>query len=106
MFINLLFLYSWFGGLYLRLGGLHRRLDSFRPMVSNIVQIMGNVMATATFREFCYDAGGMRHSVTIFTAGDHLVFILMTGYAAEVTMLGLVGRQQVKGLVVAALTLF
>ena len=106
MSVNLLFLYSWLGGLYLGLGGLHLRLGSFRPMVGNIVQVMGNVMATATFREFRYDAGGMRHSVTIFTAGNHFVFILMTGYAAEITMLGLVGRQQVKGLVVAAFTLF
>ena len=86
-----LFLYSWLGGLYLGLGTLHLRLGSFCPMVGNVVQVMSDVVAAATFGEFCYDARGMGHSVTIFTTGNHFVFILMTGYTAEITMLGLVG---------------
>jgi hypothetical protein len=75
-------------------------------MVGNIVQIMGNIMTTTTLWKFRYDASWMGNPVTIFAMGDHFVFILMTGCATDVMMFGLVGHQQVKGLLVTARTLF
>lgn len=105
IFVNRLFFYSWLGSLDLRLGGLDLRLGGFCLMVGNIIQIMGNIMTTTAFWKFRNDARSMRNAVAIFTAGNHFVFVLMTGYATDVMMFGLVGHQQIKGLFVTACTL-
>lgn len=100
MFINQLFFF------HICFDAFHSRLGSFRCMVGNIVQIMGNIMTTTTLWKLRYNASWMGNPVTIFAMGNHFVFILMTGCAADVMMFGLVGHQQIKGLLVTARTLF
>jgi len=63
-----------------------------------VVQVMGNAVAVAAFRELGHDAGCVRYTVAVLTLRHHLVFFLVTGYAEEGLMFCLAGNKHVESL--------
>lgn len=66
-----------------------------------IVQVVGDAMAVAAFRELGHDSGCVRHAVAVLALGNHLVFFLVAGHAEQCLMLGLAGNEEIECLAVA-----
>src|SRR6185369_8893546 len=60
-----------------------------------VVQVMGDAVAVAAFRELGHDAGCVRYAVAILTLRHHLVLLLVTGYAEQRLVLCLAGNEHV-----------
>jgi hypothetical protein len=71
-----------------------------------IVQIMGDIVAEAAFREFGQHGCGVTIAVTALTLRYHFVFCLMAGDAAQIFMFESSGRQKLRRLFVAGSTIF
>src|SRR5512138_456376 len=66
-----------------------------------VVQVMGDAVAVAAFRELGHDAGCVRYAVAVLALGYHLVFFLVAGYTEQRLVLGFAGGQEVERLAVA-----
>ena len=71
-----------------------------------VVQVMGDAVAVAAFRELGHDAGCVRYTVAVLTLRHHLVFFLVTGYAEEGLMFCLAGNNHVVSFCVTGSALF
>jgi len=66
-----------------------------------VVQVVSDAVAVAAFRELGHDACCVRHAVAILALRNHLVLLLVTGYAEQRFVLGLAGNEHVECLGVA-----
>lgn len=69
-----------------------------------IVQIVGNIMTLATFREALMHAFGVRQTMAVSTLRHGLVLVGMTGCTSNLAMLGLTRGERRKDRVVTCST--
>ena len=65
-----------------------------------MVQVVGDVVTHAAFRELGHHGSRMRNTVAILTLGNHFVFCLVAGHAENRFMLGGAVGEQVVGFLV------
>ena len=82
------------GLLLLLIRRFFRRLRHVRP--APVIQVMGNLVALAAFRELYHHTGRMGRAVAILTPGHHLMPLLMAECAGQGAVLRLTGYEEIQ----------
>jgi hypothetical protein len=71
-----------------------------------VVQIVGDLVAIAAFRELRHDTGRMGRTMAVLALGNHFMLCLMAERACQGAVLDLAGAENVQNLAVASAAVF